>query len=101
MTKIILALCAVVGASLGLIAGEDHHAATAARSALTRSSALRDEAEHLRVRFDAVRREIDAAQTEAAAAAARAKLFQLRVDMVAVEDELAVLTRRRPAARDF
>lgn len=100
--------CAIVGASLGVIAGSDRsrsdHAwseVSVAADELTRTTQLRDEVARLRDRFDEVRKELDAAQTPAAATAARAALFQLRVDMVAVEDEIAVLASRRAAAHDF
>lgn len=101
MTRVILAICALVGAGLGLIVGTDvtrrenaWGGVSAASHELDRSARLRGEVDRLRVRFADVRRELDGAQNEAATAAARAKLFQLRVDMVAVEDEIAVLTRR-------
>ncbi len=106
MTRRLLAICALVGASLGVIAGSDwdrrQHAwgeVSVAADDLERSTQLKDEVERLRVRFDEVRRELDAASTPDAATAARAALFQLRVDMVAVEDEIAVLSRRRPVPR--
>lgn len=102
MTKVVLAICALIGASLGLVVGADvagrEHAwkgVSAASEDLSRSGALRGEVERLRTRFADVQRELDGAQTHAAATAAKAKLFQLRVDMVAVEDEIAVLARRR------
>ena len=92
MKKLLLLACVVVGASLGAIAGhteappaEDH----------SRSAELRAQVDGLRARFDEVKRDLDAATTPAAATAAQEKLFQLRVDMVAVEDELAVLAGRR------
>ena len=108
MTKLALLICVVIGASLGAIAGsgvaDRKHAwgkVSAAADELTRSEQLRGEVDQLRTRFVDVKRDLDAAQTPAAATAARAKLFQLRVDMVAIEDELSVLARRRPAAHDL
>lgn len=108
MTKVLLALCAVAGAILGTIAGSDHagreHArgeVAAAAEELSRSQQLHVEIDRLRARLDDVQRDLDAARTPAAATAAREKLFQLRVDMVAVEDAIAVLARRGAVARDF
>jgi len=105
MGKIVLVVCALLGAGLGVIAGSDHaqrdHARSAAADELSRSEQLRTEVDQLRSRFADVKRDLDAASTPAAATAARAKLFQLRVDMVAIEDELAVLVRRRAAAREL
>jgi hypothetical protein len=108
MGKILLGLCVVIAASIGAIAGSDHarrahlwSEVTAAHGELSRSEQLADEVAQLRERFLAVKRDLDAASTPAAATAAREKLFQLRVDMVSVEDELAVLAGRRPAADDF
>jgi hypothetical protein len=108
VTRVVLAICALIGAGLGLIVGTDvtrredaWKGVSAASDELDRSSQLRSEVDRLRVRFADVKSELDAAQTQAAATAARVKLFQLRVDMVAVEDEIAVLTRRRPDAHDF
>jgi hypothetical protein len=95
MKKLALLACVVIGASLGGIAGQ-HEAPRIAGEASTRSAELRVEVDDLRARFTEVKRELDAASTPAAATAAREKLFQLRVDMVAVADELAVLAGRRP-----
>ena len=103
--KVVLGLAVVIAACAGMIAGIDRTQArrelATAREALSRSEHLRDEVDRLRVRFADVKRDLDAASTPAAATAARAALFQLRVDMVAVEDEIDVLARRSPAARDF
>jgi hypothetical protein len=108
MVKICFGLAVVIAASIGAIAGSDYarrqHAwgdVTTAHGELSRSEQLRADVDHLRARFVDVRRDLDAAQTPAAATAARAKLFQLRVDMVAIEDELAVLVGHRPVAREF
>jgi hypothetical protein len=97
-----LAACVVLGAVLGAIAG--HREAPAVRDdQAARSRELRDEVETLRTRFAVVKRELDtmseAGARPAAATAAREKLFQLRVDLIAVEDELAVLAGRRAVAR--
>ena len=102
--KIALAICVVIGAALGVIAGSDHNkpawnAVSVAADDLARSGELRDQVEALRTRFDEVRHDLDAAQTPAAATAARVALFQLRVDMVGLEDEIAVLARRRTVPR--
>jgi hypothetical protein len=101
VTKVVLAICALIGASLGLIVGTDvtrredaWKGVSAASDELDRSSQLRGEVDRLRLRFADVKRELDGAQTRAAATAAQTKLFQLRVDMVAVEDEIAILTRQ-------
>jgi len=106
--KLVLALCVVISASLGVIVGSDRDHVDNAWSKvsddadeLSRSAELRDEVDRLRVRFRDVKRDLDEASTPAAATAAREKLFQLRVDMVAVQDEIAVLARRKPVARDF
>ena len=106
MTKLGLLLCVVFGASLGTIAGttSDEGArgrASAATDELSRSNVLRGEVDRLRARFVEVERDFAAAQTSAAATAAQEKLFQLRVDMVAVEDELAVLAKSQGAAGNF
>lgn len=93
MSKLVLVLCAIAGASLGALAGSGKVAR--ATGELARSEQLRDEVDHLRTRFADVQRDLAVAQTPAAATAARAKLFQLRVDLVAIEDELAVLAGRR------
>jgi hypothetical protein len=98
MKRIGLVACVLVGAVLGAIAG--HRKAPAVRDDVAlRSAQLRDEVELLRTRFAAVKRDLDTVTTPTAATAAREKLFQLRVDMVAVEDELAVLAGRRRVAR--
>jgi hypothetical protein len=98
MKRIGLVACVLVGAVLGAIAG--HRKPVPVRDDVAmRSAQLRDEVELLRTRFAAVKRDLDTVTTPAAATAAREKLFQLRVDMVAVEDELAVLAGRRPVAR--
>jgi hypothetical protein len=94
MKKLALLACIVIGASLGGIAGQ-REAPHVAEAPTTRSAELRAEVEDLRVRFIDVKREVDAASTPAAATAAREKLFQLRVDMVVIADELAVLAGRR------
>lgn len=94
MTKLLLVICAIVGATLGMIAG-DRRQVSRAVDELSDSSQLRDQVEGLRTRFADLQHDLDAARTPAAATAAREKLFQLRVDMVAVEDEIAVLARRR------
>lgn len=106
--KVVVGLTVVIAASLGMIVGSDHarrtqawREVTAAHEELSRSGHLRDEVDRLRVRFADVKRDLDAASTPAAATAARAKLFQLRVDMVDVEDELGVLANGRTAARQF
>lgn len=108
MTKLAVALCVVIGASLGTIVGstngESERArgrASAATDDITRSAQLRGEVDRLREQFASIQRDFEAAQTPAAATAAQEKLFQLRVDMVAVEDEIAVLARRRAAADNF
>jgi hypothetical protein len=108
MVKLCFGLAVVIAASIGVIAGSDHTRrqrawgdVTAAHGELSRSEQLRADVDDLRARFVDVRRDLDAAQTPAAATAARAKLFQLRVDMVAIEDELAVLAGHRPVAREF
>jgi hypothetical protein len=98
MRRIGLVACVLVGAVLGAIAGHRKPPAVHDDVAM-RSAELRDEVELLRTRFAAVKRDLDTVTTPAAATAAREKLFQLRVDMVAVEDELAVLAGRRPVAR--
>ena len=105
---VLLALCVVISASLGVIVGTDRGRTDTAWSAvsddadeLSRTSQLRDEVDRLRARFTDVKRDLDVASTPAAATAAREKLFQLRVDMVAVQDEIAVLAGRRPVAREF
>jgi hypothetical protein len=100
VTRRVLAICAVIGASLGAIAGTDRRdpaweGVSAATDELSRSVVLRGEVDRLRMRFDSVRRELAAADTAAAATVVREKLFQLRVDMVPLEDELAVFARRR------
>ena len=102
MVKLCFVLAVVIAASIGAIAGSDYTRrqdawsdVTAAHGELSRSDELRANVDELRARFREVKRELAAAQTPAAATAAQAKLFQLRVDMVAVEDELAVLARRR------
>jgi hypothetical protein len=96
--RIGLVACVLVGAVLGAIAG--HRKAPPVQDDVAmRSAQLRDEVELLRTRFAAVKRDLDTVTTPAAATAAREKLFQLRVDMVALEDELAVLAGRRPVAR--
>ena len=96
MTKTVLVICAVVGASLVMLAGDrrDRQVAVAVEE-IARSGQLRDQVEGLRTRFTDLQHDLDAARTPAAATAAQEKLFQLRVDMVAVEDEIAVLARRR------
>ena len=105
MTKLALLLCVVLGASLGSIVGstngEPARRASAATDELTRSTMLRGEVDRLRARLVEVERDFAAAQTLAAATAAQEKLFQLRVDMVAVEDELAVLAKSQGAAGNF
>lgn len=108
MSRLALALGVLIAASLGVIAGSDHARrerewgrVAAAADELSRSEQLRAEVERLRARLSAVKHDLDTAATPAAATAARAELFQLRVDMVAVEDEIAVLARRRAAARDW
>ena len=100
MVKLVLAACVVLGAALGAIIGA-RDVPTVDDGVATRAARLRDEVQRIRVRFADLKRELDRASTPAAATAARAKLFQLRVDMVDLEDELAVLARRRPAAREF
>jgi hypothetical protein len=106
MKKVAFAICLAIAAALGAIAGSDRtgrdHAwgeVSVAADDLARSGELRDEVERLRTRFDEVRGELAAATTPDAATAARAALFQLRVDMVTVEDEIAVLARRTRVAR--
>lgn len=99
MVKLALAACVLLGASLGTLVGT-RASSPVDDNLVTRTARLRDEVEHVRARFGELERELVAAQTPAAATAARAKLFQLRVDMVALEDELAVLARRSPAARE-
>ena len=102
MRKRALAGCIVLGALLGAIAGSSpRDALSTANDDVTRSAELRDEVARMQTRFADVKRDLDAASTHAAATAARAKLFQLRVDMVALEDEIAVLARRRGVAREF
>ena len=98
MKKVGLVVCVVLGAVLGAVAGH-REAPQVTDDAAQRSARLRDEVERLRSRFAAVKRDLDTVTTPAAATAAREKLFQLRVDMVAVEDELAVLAGRRAVAR--
>ncbi len=105
---VVLGLAVVIAASIGVIAGSDYarrqttlRDVTAAHAELSRSDKLRADVDQLRTRFIEVKRDLDAAQTPEGATAAKAKLFQLRVDMVTVEDELAVLAGRRAAARDF
>ena len=102
MVKLCFGLAVVIAASIGAIAGSDYARrqdawkdVTAAHGELSRSDQLRANVEQLRARFRDVKRDLDAAQTPAAATAAQAKLLELRVDMVAVEDELAVLARGR------
>jgi len=108
VTKLALLFCVVVGASLGTIVGSDNGErerargrASAATDDITRSAELRGEVDRLRAQFDDIQRDFEAAQTPAAATAAQEKLFQLRVDMVTVEDEIAVLARRRADAANF
>ncbi len=107
MAKVGFGLAVVIAASIGAIAGGDYarrqHAWSdvTAHGELSRSDELRADVDQLRARFVDVKRDLDAAQTPAAATAARARLFQLRVDMVAIEDELAVLAGHRPVAREF
>ena len=107
MVKLCFGLALVIAASIGAIAGSDYarrqdawRGVTAAHGELSRSEKLRADVDVLRARFVDVKRELDAAHTPAAATAAQEKLFQLRVDMVAIEDELAVLARGR-IARDL
>src|SRR5512139_1340577 len=101
MGKVVLLVSVLAGASIGVIAGHvGEPPASAAAEDLSRSHRLLGEVELLRARFADVQRDLAAAQTPAAATAAGEKLFQLRVDMVALEDELAVLARRSPAAGD-
>ena len=106
MKKTVLVLCLAIGAALGAIAGSDRTRSdrawgevSNAADDLQRSSELRDQVEHLRTRFEAVQRDLAAASTPDAATAARVELFQLRVDMVAVQDEIQSLSRRRRVAR--
>lgn len=104
MTKLAVVLCVVIGASLGTLVGSvdrERGRASAATDDITRSAELRGEVDRLREQFAGIQRDFEAAQTPAAATAAQEKLFQLRVDMVAVEDEIAVLARRRAAADNF
>lgn len=98
MKKLGFVACVVLGAVLGAIAGHSESPRVPDEVAV-RSQRLRDQVETLRTRFAAVKRDLGAITTPAAATAAREKLFQLRVDMVAVEDELAVLAGRRAVAR--
>ena len=102
MKKRVLVVCVLLGAALGAIAGSGASSErTAAHDDVTRSAELRASVARMQTRFADVKRDLDAASTYAAATAARAKLFQLRVDMVALEDEIAVLARRRGVAREF
>lgn len=108
MTKLAVVLCVVIGASLGTLVGtvdrdsdRERGRASAATDDIARSAELRGEVDRLREQFAGIQRDFEAAQTPAAATAAQEKLFQLRVDMVAVEDEIAVLARRRAAADNF
>jgi hypothetical protein len=108
MKGLLFSLVLLIAASVGVIAGSDPRGhdrawgkAAEASGEMCRSTKLREEAARLQSRLVIVKREIDTAQTPAAATAARAALFQLRVDMVALEDELAVLASRRRVADDF
>ena len=97
MKKLVVAACVVLGAALGTLAGSRVDAPAPSADDV-RATKLRDEVGSLRDRFADVKRDLDAATTHDAATAARARLFQLRVDMVALEDEIVVLARRRAAA---
>jgi hypothetical protein len=110
-----LAVAVVAGASLGVIVGSGPerrarawHEVGLAADAYTESARVFAEVERLRGelaeydrRFLVVMRELATGCATARcpdATAARAELFQIRVDMVAIEDQLAALVRRTAVA---
>lgn len=100
MRELVFCACVLLGAALGVIVGSDADRGDHA-VATDELAGLRMRLSHLTTELEHVKRDLAAASTPAAATAVKTKLFELRVDIVAVEDELAVLARRSPVAGDF
>jgi hypothetical protein len=96
-SSLALATCILIGAVLGTLAGSERTRREPAE--LARVAQLRGEIDSLRTRFVDLQRELGTVATPAAATAARERLFQLRVDMAVLGDEIAELSRRTGVAR--